>query len=175
LRAAILLFGNVDFEEDVMLQIGRNLMLVAALLCAAAVAALPAAAQDLVKVTKAAAYDDIRFELTNAIIGKGLVIDFNGRIGEMLERTGADIGATKKIYKQAEYFAFCSAKLSREAMEADPLAIAHCPYVVFLYETAEKPGEVVIGYRRPLNWGVAGEALRRVDSLLADIVRQAAK
>ena len=67
----------------------------------------------------------------------------------MLERTGADVGSTKKIYANAEFFMFCSAKLSRAMIEADPANVGYCPYVVFLYEAAEKPGEIVVGYRRP--------------------------
>jgi uncharacterized protein (DUF302 family) len=137
--------------------------------------ATAAAAQDLVRMTKAGDFAEIRADLTDAITSKGLVIDFNGKIGAMLDRTGEAVGSTKKIYRNAEYFTFCSAKLSRDAMEADPLAIAHCPYVVFIYETEANPGQIVVGYRRPLNWGVAAQALRRVDTLLETIVRETMK
>jgi hypothetical protein len=135
----------------------------------------PAAAQDLRIYSATASFDDIKFELNNAIIGRGLTIDFNGQIGKMLERTGADVGSTKPLYKQAEYFTFCSAKLSRAMMEADPSNIAFCPYVVFLFEAADNPGEVFAGFRPPVKAGDerSQEALAAIDTLLDGIVRDA--
>lgn len=127
--------------------------------------------------TKRAKYDDARQDLADAIVNKGLKIDYNGKIGEMLERTGADVGSTKQVYKQAEFFTFCSAKLSRAMMEADPLNIASCPYVMFLYETATKPGEVVIGYRLTAPHGseASRKALAEIDNLLEGIAKEALK
>lgn len=150
--------------------------------CIAAVASLclttfPAAAQELRTFTAKASYDDVRFELSNAITGRGLVVDFNGNVGRMLERTGADVGSTKPLYKQAEYFSFCSAKLSRDMMEADPANVGLCPYVIFVYETVAKPGEVVVGYRglpRGVN-PVSQKALDEIDKLLAAIAQAAVK
>ena len=75
----------------------------------------PAQGAGVVIYTKKAKYDDVKFELNNAIVGRGLTIDFNGQVSKMLDRTGADVGSTKAIYKQAEYVSFCSAKLSRQA------------------------------------------------------------
>ncbi len=122
-------------------------------------------------------FDDVKFELTNAIVGRGLVIDQTGNIGGMLDRTGADVGSTKPIYRRAEYFTFCSAKLSRQMMEADPLNIAYCPYVLFAFERADAPGHVTVGYRRP---DVAGSdaskaALAAIDALLGGIAKDATK
>jgi uncharacterized protein (DUF302 family) len=127
--------------------------------------------------SKKSTYDDARFELENAIIKRGLIIDLNGQVSKMLERTGADVGSTKPIYKRAEYFVFCSAKLSRAAMEADPINLGVCPYVIFIYETATAPGKVQMGYRRPHLQGSAKSrtALRAVERLLGDIVRDAMK
>ncbi len=95
----------------------------------------------------------------------------------MLARTGKDVGSEKQIYRHAEYVTFCSAKLSRAMMEADPANIAMCPYVIFFYETAAKPGEVVVGYRRPVLRGndKSKAALKEVDALLAGILKEAAK
>lgn len=124
---------------------------------------------------KKAAYDDVRFELNNAIIGRGFVIDYTGHIDRMLERTGADVGSSKPIYKSAEFFTFCSAKLSRLAMEADPGNIGVCPYVVFVYESAAKPGEVTVGYRRPAAAAAGAAAVAEIDSLLDSIVQAAIK
>ncbi|RTL67904.1 MAG: DUF302 domain-containing protein [Hyphomicrobiales bacterium] len=132
-------------------------------------------AQELRTYTKAAAFDDVKFELNNAIIAKGLVVEATGAIGAMLARTGADVGSTKPIYKNAEYMTFCSAIYSRRMMEADPGNVGYCPYVVFIYEREDKPGEIVVGFRRPPQTGseASRKAFADIDKLLDDIVREA--
>lgn len=136
-----------------------------------------AQAQAVRSYAKKAAYDDVKFELSNAIINRGLTIDHTGAIGKMLERTGADVGSAKPLYTQVEFLTFCSAKLSRAMMEADPKSLGFCPYVVFIYEAAAKPGETVVGYRQPTPGGsrASRQALREIDALLDGIVRHALK
>jgi hypothetical protein len=136
-----------------------------------------AAAEEIRTYTRRAAYDDVKFELTNAVIGRGLTIDYTGHIGRMLERTGADVGSSKPLYRAAEFLTFCSAKLSRAMMEADLANVGFCPYVVFLYEAADKPGEIVVGYRRPQPSGneASRKALAEIDALLDGIVKDAVK
>lgn len=136
-----------------------------------------AAADDLFTRAKAGNFEDVKFDLTNAIVDRGLVVDYTGYIGRMLERTGADVGSTKPLYRHAEYVVFCSAKLSREMMEADPANIGFCPYVVFIYERADKPGEIVVGFRPPPLRGSpdSQKALTAVEALLKDIVADAVK
>lgn len=137
----------------------------------------PASAGEAVLFVKAGTYDDVRFDLTNAIVERGLKIDYNGKTADMLARTGADIGSTKPIYKAAEFFSFCSAKLSRTMMEADPANLGACPYIVFIYETVAKPGEVVVGYRKPTPRGNAASkaSLAEVGQLLEGIAKDATK
>jgi hypothetical protein len=151
----------------------------AALAAAALLAWMTAAASadELVTRTKAGTFDDVKFELGNAIIVRGLVVDYTGQIGQMLDRTGADVGSTRKLYRQAEYVLFCSAKLSRGMMEADPANIGFCPFVVFIYERADRPGEIVVGYRRPppRGDGASQTALAEVDKLLNGIIADAVK
>lgn len=134
-------------------------------------------AQEIRSYRKAAAFDDVKFDLTSAITDKGLAIDHVGQLGKMLERTGADVGSTKPIYTHAEFITFCSAKYSRRMMEADPGNIGFCPYVVFIYEAADKPGETVVGYRRPTPTGgeASRQALADIDTLLDGIVQEAVK
>lgn len=147
----------------------------AALTLAAVLASGPAVAQEIRTYTRKAAYDDVKFELSNAITERGLAVDLHGEVGQMLDRTGADVGSTRKIYAHSEFFAFCSAKLSRAAMEADPQNIGLCPYVVFMYELAGKPGEVVVGYRRPAPAGsdASKKAIGDIDALLDGIAKDA--
>jgi uncharacterized protein (DUF302 family) len=147
---------------------------VVALITAAAVVQ-PVTAQDLKTATKKGSFDDVKFELSNAIIERGLRVDFSGSISQMLERTGADVGSTKPIYKHAEFMSFCSSKLSRQMMEADAANVAFCPYTVFIYETAAAPGEIVVGYRpfpQPAN-ETSRAALGEIDKLLSGIIKAA--
>lgn len=158
--------------------IGRVAAIAAAFLFAVSSGSLGATAADGAKsYIRKGVFEDIRFELTEAIVGKGLVIDFNGKVGEMLARTGADVGSSKPIYIRAEYLTFCSAKLSRAMMEADPANAAFCPYVMFLYELAAKPGEVVVGYRLlpPGKTPADRKALAEINALLDGLAKAAVK
>ena len=137
----------------------------------------PAAAGEFDTRTKTGSFDDVKFDLTNAIIERGLVIDHTGNVAAMLARTGAEVGSTKTLYRHGEYMIFCSAKLSREMMEADPANIGFCPFVVFIYERADKPGDIVVGYRPPAARGSPASvaAITAVRTLLRDIVADAVK
>ncbi|KGM89642.1 hypothetical protein rosmuc_00235 [Roseovarius mucosus DSM 17069] len=110
-------------------------------------------------------FDDATFAVESAIVGRGLVIDLQSHVGEMLNRTGADVGSDVRIFDAADIFLFCSATLSREVMEADPMNIAHCPYGIFV---ADQGGEVLIGYRNYPE----GE-MQKVQAMLDDIVQEA--
>jgi len=129
----------------------------------------------LVSYTKQGKFEEVRDDLKAAIESKGLVIDFNSQVNRMLERTGGDVGSTKKIYVDAQAFVFCSAKLSRAMMEADPANAAHCPYSISVHATAAKPNEVVVAYR-PLRGGASPasqKALAEINKLLDTIAREA--
>lgn len=123
-----------------------------------------------------APFADAVADLNDAIVNRGLHIDYHGFIGRMLDRTAADVGASEKIYANAEFFTFCSATFSRDMMAADPGNIGYCPYVVFAFERAATPGVVEIGYRRlPITGDAAAQkALTEIDALLDGIVKEAA-
>ena len=109
--------------------------------------------------------------VNEAIVNKGFKVDYHGFLGDMLKRTAGDVGATKELYKDAEFFTFCSAVVSRTVMEADIGDIAYCPYVVFVYEDAANPGKVTIGHRNLPEGGERGQ----VNDILNEIVRTAAE
>ena len=137
----------------------------------------PLQADDDIKViTAKASFADVKQDLEDAIVNRGLVIDYNAKIGDMLERTGKDVGSTKKIYNGAETVQFCSAVLSRKTMEADPANIAFCPYVIFYYERADQPGTVHIGFRELDDDGsdASEKAKEAVNKLLEEIIKEAA-
>jgi hypothetical protein len=65
-------------------------------------------------------FESVKSAITDAITGQGLVINNTSHIGEMLERTGKDLGGAKRVFLNAESYEFCSATVSRKTMEADP-------------------------------------------------------
>ena len=129
-------------------------------LCASAMA-------DDISVVRAfdGAFDDATFSVESAILDAGLVIDYVSHTGEMLARTGADLGSDVTIFDAADVFLFCSAVVSRRMMEVDPMNIVHCPYSIFV---ADQEGDVVIGYRNYPN-GI----MKEVQALLEGIVQEA--
>lgn len=126
-----------------------------------------ALADEPVAVAFDGSFEDATFAVESAIIGQGLVIDYVSHVGDMLARTGADVGSAQQLFVNADIFLFCSAVVSREVMEADPMNIAHCPYGIFVTETA---GGVSIG-RRDYPDG----PMDKVEALLDGIIAEAAE
>jgi uncharacterized protein (DUF302 family) len=130
----------------------------------------------VVSYAKRARFDEVRDDLKLAIEGRGLVIDYHSFLGRMLERTGKDVGAGRRLYADAEAFVFCRAVLSRKTMEADAANAAFCPYTLVVYATAEDPGTVHVAYQRP--WRPDGSAassaaLKEVEALLDGLAKEA--
>ena len=78
-----------------------------------------AAGDDIVTTVTDQPFADTAQAVQDAIVNRGYTIDYHGFIGEMLKRTAGDVGATKELYKEAEFFTFCSAVVSRKVMEGD--------------------------------------------------------
>lgn len=137
-------------------------------------AALAASDYVVVRSTKGD-FKEVKERVVQAIENRGLVLNYTARVGAMLERTGKDIGAARAIYSDAEVLEFCSARVSRDTMEADPRNIVFCPYAIAVYALPKDPGRVYIAYRRPTAAGAerSVNALRAVDRLLAAIVKEA--
>jgi uncharacterized protein (DUF302 family) len=137
-----------------------------ALTAALILAAGSVAAEEVVTYDTDASFDDAAFGLESAIVDRGLVIDFVSHVGEMLNRTGEDVGSDTELFTEADIYIFCSAVVSREVMEADPMNLAYCPYGVFV---AERDGQVMVGYRT-----YPDGPMDAVESLLDEIAREAA-
>ncbi|GAA3871935.1 DUF302 domain-containing protein [Celeribacter arenosi] len=110
-------------------------------------------------------FDDATFAVEDAIVSRGLVIDYRSHTGEMLERTRADVGSDVVIFDNADVFLFCSAVVSRQVMEADPANIVHCPYSIYV---ADRAGDVTIGFRN-----YPDGSMQAVEDLLTEIVEEA--
>lgn len=124
-----------------------------------------ASAQEVTTYPFDGSFEDAAFAVETAIVGKGLVVDYRSHVGEMLNRTGADVGSDVRIFDNADVFLFCSAVLSRKVMEADPMNIAHCPYGIFV---TDREGQVSVGYRH-----LPEGAMQVVQTLLDGIAREA--
>src|SRR3990172_1597464 len=138
--------------------------------------AFAASADAVVRSTKGE-FKDVKERVLEAIENRGLVLNYTARIGAMLERTGKDIGAARRIYGDAELLEFCSARASRDTMEADPRNIVFCPYSIAVYTLPKEKDRVYVAYRRvgAPGTGLSAKSLAAVDKLLADIVAEALK
>ena len=118
-------------------------------------------------------FSDVRLQVQMAIEGKGLKINSNGKISEMLDRTGKDIGATRQVYVHAEQFEFCNARISRMTMEADPHAIAMCPYIISVYQIPNDK-HIYIAYRKPVATKnpALKKALAEFEKMLTEIIEE---
>ncbi len=126
-----------------------------------------AAAQEFKTYTTDEPFEDVAFAVESAILSAGLVIDHVSHPGAMLERTRADIGSDKVLFLAADVYEFCSASVSREVMEADPLNFNFCPYAIRIYEQPETAGTVTVSHQ------VYTGSMVPVQALLEDIVNDA--
>lgn len=111
-------------------------------------------------------FEDTNFSVQEAIVGRGLVIDYVSHTGDMLERTRGDIGSDTVLFEGAQIFMFCSASVSRTVMEADWRNLAYCPYAITVFQ---RPGEgTQIGYMER-----SADSMAPVNALLAEIVEEA--
>lgn len=113
-------------------------------------------------------FDDATFSVESAIIDRGLVIDYISHTGEMLSRTGADVGSDKKLFDAADIFIFCSAQLSRKVMEINPMNIAFCPFGIFV---TDQGGKITVGYRN-YPQGEMQEVQALLDAIVQDAISE---
>ena len=155
-----------------------------ALLVLVLACALPAAADDGApkERLKTGDFEGVVLDVKNAIINRGYVIDYVGHFNKMLERTSEAVGSVteagaKSPYKNAQYLQFCAAKLTHEAISANPQSIVNCPYVVYVYELNAKPGVIHVGYRPPISGPSkrSRAAISGIAALLEEIAKEAAE
>jgi len=120
-------------------------------------------------------FEDVRMDIEMAITDRGMVINNVSHIGDMLARTGKDLGAGKQIFHKAEALEFCSSTVSRSMMESDPHNIIFCPYIIAIYTLPTESNRVYVAFRRPLPVGSAEsrQSLVAVEQLLEAIIADA--
>jgi uncharacterized protein (DUF302 family) len=150
-------------------------LLAATMLLAAASQTALAEGMHMTVFTRQGSYADVREAVEMAITGRGFVINNVSHIGEMLDRTGKDLGSGKQVYLKAEALEFCSASVSRKMMEVDPDNIVFCPYIIAIYVLPQKPNEVRVSYRKTQMVGspASRQALTEVNELLSEIIQEA--
>ena len=137
------------------------------LIFAAALLASAAHAEEMITYSTDQSFGDVTFGVENAILNQGLVLENVSHVGDMLDRTGADVGSDVKVFEAADVFSFCSASLSRKVMEADPMNVGFCPYDIFVMQLPDSE-EVTIGYR-----AFPEGPMQEVQSLMDEIAKEA--
>lgn len=116
-------------------------------------------------------YDEVWKGLEMALNERGLTVSSVSHVGEMLERTGKELGRTKKIFGKANVMEFCSAVISRDMMEKDPHFLAFCPYQIMVYTLPDDEKKVYLSYRRLIWKDDSGkDVLDPVEKLVEDLI-----
>jgi hypothetical protein len=149
---------------------GAFILLIVIVMYSSSVRATPA-------VTTQADFETVSFDIENAIINRGFVIDFKGDIAKMLVNTSNVTTNTKDddsaIYQQATFWQFCSSDITRRLVELAPENLRHCPFVIYAYETKKEPGNVYLGYRHVGEPDSNLDIFQEINSLLEAIVSEA--
>lgn len=118
-------------------------------------------------------YEDVKEQLVFAIEQSGLAVSNVSAVGQMLERTRADLGVSTSAHASAEIVQFCSAATAHAAAQVEPHLIALCPYSLAIYTLAGETGRVYISHRAMAMPGVTAEVaavLRRAQALIDGIL-----
>jgi len=120
-------------------------------------------------------FDTVMEGAKMAIQERGLYINNVMHMGEMLERTGKDLGMDEKIYGHAESIEFCSAVLSRKMTSEDPSRIVNCPFIVSIYTLPDEPEKTYVAHRVISEEETAGsEIMTEVAEMLKGVAEGAA-
>lgn len=120
--------------------------------------------------TSDAEYADVLEGLKMAIQERGLYINNVMNMGEMLERTGKDLGTDAPLYDQAESIEFCSAVLSREMSSENPAHVVNCPFIIAVYTLPEQTGTTYVAHREiPADQVESSPAMAKVADMLKAI------
>jgi uncharacterized protein (DUF302 family) len=119
-------------------------------------------------------FTDVMQGLKLAIQERGLYINNVMNLGEMLERTGKDLGMEQQVYVKAESVEFCSALMSRRMAEENPQRVINCPFIISVYALPDEPDTTYIAHRR-LSLGDDSEVMREVEAMLESLAKAAAE
>lgn len=115
-------------------------------------------------------YTLAREALVDAIEAEGLVISHTSNFAAMLDRTAKDLGQGSKVYREAESFHFCSARLAWRLALESPHSAATCPMSVSVYQLDATGNAIYFAYR---SWPGDTPAQALGNRLLEEIIRKA--
>lgn len=120
-------------------------------------------------------FDTVMEGAKNAIAERGLYINNVMHLGEMLERTGKDLGIGGPLYSRAESIEFCSATLSRKMVAEDPNRLVNCPFILSIYTLPGQEGKTYIVHRNvPAEETASSAVMREVAAMLKGVAEGAA-
>ena len=135
----------------------------------------PGLASDSPFVTKTVEGDfkEVFEGLKDVIVGKGINIAHTLGSSDMLNRTAPSFNIKKNIFINAEIVEFCSAKISHELVQKNPLNITLCPFTISAYVLTDDPKNVHLTYRKPVSIKGSEEVVAQIVKLLEDIIKEA--
>ena len=118
-------------------------------------------------------FHDISRSVRSAIVGKGINIAHVLPASRMLRNTGSAFGYRDEVYRDAETYEFCSARISHKLARVNPDNIVLCPFTISVYELVSEPGVVRISYRVPTGRPGTGEVVKEIVELIESIIEDA--
>ena len=120
-------------------------------------------------------FDTVMEGAKSAIAERGLYINNIMHLGEMLERTGKDLGIGGPLYARAESIEFCSATLSRKMIAEDPNRLVNCPFILSIYTLPGQEGKTYVVHRNvPAEETANSAVMREVVEMLKGVAEGAA-
>jgi len=118
-------------------------------------------------------YEDVVANVKDAIIGRGLNISNVLPAGEMLNRTGHDLGYPDNVFTHAETIEFCSAALSHQLVSINPNNMVLCPFTISIYQLTRDDQTVYVTYRTPDAGEDTRKVIEKVNALIKGIIEEA--
>ncbi|MCG6897924.1 MAG: DUF302 domain-containing protein [Thiocapsa sp.] len=120
--------------------------------------------------TSESGFSDVLDGLKMAIQERGMYINNVMNMGEMLARTGKDLGMDEPLYEQAESVEFCSAVLSREMSTENPAQVVNCPFIIAVYTLPGETDTTYVAHREiPAEQVEGSPAMAKVAEMLQTI------
>jgi uncharacterized protein (DUF302 family) len=117
-------------------------------------------------------FENIRDNVRNAIIERGMNIASELHASEMLNRTAPDLGIERNVFLNAVSIEFCSAMISHKLVMAHASNMVLCPFTISIYVLSEDPAKVFVAYKPPTAGDESSEVLEEIKSLLQAIVTE---
>jgi len=136
--------------------------------------AFSAQAGDYAVYESDSSFEDVMDGLKLAIQERGMYINNVMHLGEMLERTGKDLGMDEQIYTRADSIEFCSAVLSRKMTAENPARVVNCPFIVAVYRLPNQPDSTYVVHRViPASETESSAVMREVADMLKAVAEGA--